>query len=53
MLYREKSEENKEKTKNMLDLLNAIRVYEDNTFEKRYEAINFRYKGKVDFNFFT
>lgn len=36
-----------------MDLFSEIREYEDETFEKRYDTINFRYKGRVDFNFFT
>lgn len=37
----------------MLDLLRQLRQYEEKTFESRYDAINFRFGGRVDFDHFT
>ena len=35
-----------------LNLMEKVKDFEDRQFDKRYNAINFRYKGKVDFDWY-
>ena len=46
------NEMDKKKSQQNLSLLHQIKVYENQLFLQRYDAINFRFKGRVGFNFF-
>lgn len=50
--YAEMSEEDQVKCKEDLSLLQLIKEYEERVFMSRYEGINFRFKGRVSFDWF-
>ena len=46
------NEDERMKSKEDLELLCQIKEYENKIFQERYNAINVRFKGKVDFDYF-
>ena len=50
--FRESSQLDQEKADEEVDLLKQIKQYEHGLFLSRYDQINFRFKGRVEFKNF-